>query len=347
MWIYVWDTEIKWIYLWDTLVKEVYLWDTKIRPSVIPITTPWIYHNSDLWLISLSSNGTTWLTIADKNLWATSTDVSSSNSYWNYYQWWNNYWFPNSWSVTKSSTAVNASTYWPTNYYNSSTFITATPRDSSNNNNLWGNTTNTNVARKWPCDTNFHIPSKADAQSLIDTLYAIVWGKKLSQFEQYLFMGKTQVRSQTNWNVVTPSSTAYYQTSTQYSNNAPYTIRFWASTDWYVWGATSKAQGFPIRPFKDTPLQPREWDEREKLYPTPLKSYAEIKSMFISDRNTWIAELNTHPVDYYNKFSSEWKLYNLYWYYFLSDNWQESWLVRDAEYYSPVYNEWVWQAWVM
>ena len=31
----------------------------------------WIYWHKDLWLITASSNGTTWVTIADKNLWAT------------------------------------------------------------------------------------------------------------------------------------------------------------------------------------------------------------------------------------------------------------------------------------
>lgn len=104
--------------------------------------TAWIYHNSQLWLISISSDWTTRYTIADKNLWATAVynfwDTLSQSNCGNYYQWWNNYWFPRTWSVTTSSTRVDASWYWPSSY-NSSTFITAQwfNRDTSNNANLW------------------------------------------------------------------------------------------------------------------------------------------------------------------------------------------------------------------
>lgn len=107
--------------------------------------TAGIYHNSALWLISLSSDWATWITIADKNLWATTAwnswdTYSESNIGW-YYQRGNNYKFPYSWGATTSSTKVDASAYWPWDYYSSSTFITSTSSasywDSSNNQNLW------------------------------------------------------------------------------------------------------------------------------------------------------------------------------------------------------------------
>jgi len=86
----------------------------------------WIFWNQTDWLISITSNWTTWYTIQDKNLWATtvynSWDTLSEANCWYYYQWWNNYWFAWTWSVTTSSTQVDASTYWPWNYYSSSTF---------------------------------------------------------------------------------------------------------------------------------------------------------------------------------------------------------------------------------
>lgn len=88
----------------------------------------WIFWNQTNWLISITSDWTTWYTIQDKNLWATSVyndgDTLTQANMWNMYQWWNNYWFPSTWSVTTSSTQVNASTYWPWNYYSSDTFIT-------------------------------------------------------------------------------------------------------------------------------------------------------------------------------------------------------------------------------
>ena len=102
----------------------------------------WIYHNSTEWVISISSDWTNWITIADKNLWATTVyndwdELSEANCGY-YYQWWNNYGFPWTWTISKkSSTAIDASAYWPGNYYSSDTWITANPWDSSDNRNLW------------------------------------------------------------------------------------------------------------------------------------------------------------------------------------------------------------------
>lgn len=101
----------------------------------------WIFHNPDLWLISISSNGTTWYTITDKNLGATDIwndwDTPNISNCWALYQRWNNYWFSSAWWFSKSSTRVNASNYWPWNYYSGSTFIQYWwSWDSSNNKNL-------------------------------------------------------------------------------------------------------------------------------------------------------------------------------------------------------------------
>ena len=100
-----------------------------------------VYYNSTLWLISVSWDWQNWLTIADKNLWATTvynnSDTLSEANCGYYYQRWNNYWFPFTWSVTTSSTQVDASNYWPWNYYNSSTFITVNNWSSVQNDNLW------------------------------------------------------------------------------------------------------------------------------------------------------------------------------------------------------------------
>lgn len=88
----------------------------------------WIFHNATLWLISISSDWTNWITIADKNLWATTVyndgDALTADNCGNLYQWWNNYGFPRTWATTKSSAQVDATNYWPWNYYSSSTFIT-------------------------------------------------------------------------------------------------------------------------------------------------------------------------------------------------------------------------------
>jgi len=111
------------------------------------IEAGWIFWNSTDWLISLSSDWDIWITIQDKNLWATtvwnSWDTLSEANCGKYYQRWNNYGFPRTWSVTTSSAQVDASAYWPWNYYSSSTFITR-----SENPYRWDTTDNWNL-RWW------------------------------------------------------------------------------------------------------------------------------------------------------------------------------------------------------
>ena len=127
----------------NTLVIPDNTWTTIFDGSSVAAWA-WIFHNTTLWLISLSSDWTNWITISDKNAWASQifqewdTTISSN---WYMYQWWNNYWFPITWDVTASTTTVDASNYWPGNYYSSSTFINVSPWSSPNNANLrWATT---------------------------------------------------------------------------------------------------------------------------------------------------------------------------------------------------------------
>ena len=105
-----------------------------------------IFWDQTNWLISIT-NGTTWYTIMDKNLWATvvysNWDTLSEENMWYLYQWWNNYWFPSTWTISNtSSTQVDASTYWPINPYSSDTFIIWNSDWSSvQNDDLWWDTT--------------------------------------------------------------------------------------------------------------------------------------------------------------------------------------------------------------
>ena len=125
----------------DTPVTPDSSWTTLYQGT----WSAWVFRNSSLWLISVSWDGTTWYTIQDKNLGATivynqwDTETDANCGY--FYQWGNNYWFPHSWTVTTSSTKVDASNYWPWNYYGSSTFITSSSspfdRSSVQNDNLW------------------------------------------------------------------------------------------------------------------------------------------------------------------------------------------------------------------
>lgn len=104
----------------------------------------WIFWSASEWLISLSKNGTDWITVADKNLGATVVwnqwdSVTDANCGY-FYQWGNNYWFPHSWSLPATTTSqVNASAYWPSNPYSSNVYYTGwlNSWDNSWNTNLW------------------------------------------------------------------------------------------------------------------------------------------------------------------------------------------------------------------
>ena len=118
----------------------------------------WIFWNQTDWLISIwqwSSNVWSWVTIADKNLWATTVwnyeDTATDANSWKFYQWWNNYWFigvsDTQWTtITTTTTQVDASSYWPWNYYSHNEFYknmgAGSDWSSVENDDLWWYTSN-------------------------------------------------------------------------------------------------------------------------------------------------------------------------------------------------------------
>lgn len=266
------QSEPKSIKIWTTPIKKVTIrpngTEKQIRPTLI--TTPWIYHNPTLWLISLSSDGENWITIADKNLGATQVyndDTKSEANCWKFFQWWNNYGFPFAWAITKSSSQVDASTYWPWNYYSSSTFITrssGSPRDRAmpQNDNLWWDTTNTLEARRWPCTEWYHIPSYNDF-TVLKNIMSNWWMDKWIDYRDYLKMPIAWYRRASDASVYNTNSWFLFTSSPNwiYAYQANYEGSYWLS----LWG-THRADAQLIRPFKNTPVQPD--DSRTALYPT-------------------------------------------------------------------------------
>ena len=274
------------------------------------VASPWIYRSSTLGLISLVDNDWNVTTIADKNLWATSTDISSTNSYWYYYQWWNNYWFPTTWSVTTSSSAVSAAWYWPWNYYNSSTWITATQRDSSTNLNLWWGTTWTVEDMKWPCNTWYHIPNNTELSWLLTMWQTITWktASNISDFSIHLKIPFAWYRNRSNWAVTADWGAIWLWASDASWTSAYY--MYWTSNWSTILNVSlgNKWFGYNIRPFKNYTVMPdSSWDV---IYqPEWLMSFDEIYALLSqSSTAAWYAELNSHPTEYYNKFNSEWHL---------------------------------------
>ena len=238
---------------------NVYFWI-----EATPITTAWIYHDEVNGLISLSSDGNTWITIADKNLWATtvynSWDTTSETNCWTFFQRWNNYGFPFTWATTTTTTKVNAWTYWPWNYYSGSTFIKVSNWnwDSSNNNNLRWDTTDTLVARQWPCVSGFHVPTQAECISLVNAWVSMwAWTSSgandcvtLLKIWYWWYLGSNTGTKTELWNHAVFWTSSYSTTWQSYgfriiSWSAIQTNLSWARAFWYQ-----------IRPFANTPVQP-------------------------------------------------------------------------------------------
>ena len=182
MWLFVWEDTPRKVFLWDAPYSKVFVWDKQVRPSSQPITEIWIYWSESLWVISFQTSAWNGISIADKDLWATTVLWQG-----NWYQWGNNhpreYWVN---PISTSTTLVNASAYWPWNYYNSSTFIINNEYwDSSINNNLWWWTTNTYEARRWPCVEWWHIPSLADFTTLVNAISSITWSVNWTKITNY------------------------------------------------------------------------------------------------------------------------------------------------------------------
>lgn len=120
------------------------VWDSSVAAGYFH----WIYHNSTLWLISISnglsgSDFKDWITIPDKNLWATvrwdSWDTVDNNNAGLYYQFWNNHGFLHSWATSFYTSAQDVTWYWPWNYYDDDHFTKLSSNGwfSSDNNNIW------------------------------------------------------------------------------------------------------------------------------------------------------------------------------------------------------------------
>ena len=109
-----------------------------IRQNIPNVTTAWIYHSSDLWLISISSDWENWTTFEDKNLWA-STAGTTSSSYWDYYCWWST--SNCNWQVTSSYTVQEDWSAWTQS-----------------------------IAKSW-----FHIPTTTEFTNLVSLYQNLTW----------------------------------------------------------------------------------------------------------------------------------------------------------------------------
>ena len=214
-----------------------------------------ILHNIPWQEITLIKTNGEELTIMDRNLWATAyrweSWASAADTYWNLYQWWNNYWFPNSWTVTTSNVQVDASWYSWQNPINSSTFICwNTNWMNPSNGELWWKTEWTEVSRQGPCPNGWHVPSKAEMDRLLSMYQSITWIPSTwwyVKFEQYLLFTYPWYRRHTDWTVATQWQS--YNWAHLLTNDINQQLYYWSS--WWYYNAYNNACWNPIRPFKN------------------------------------------------------------------------------------------------
>ena len=257
-WMSQWNGDLRWYQTWKQKkwnVKQVYVGTTPVRPTY----NPWIYWNKAKWLISISSDWKNWITIADKNLGAkvvyNDWDTLSQDNCWCFYQRWNNYGFPRTGSITTSSTRVSTSTYSYTNPYYSKTFITYSSWDwsSNQNDNLWGNTADTLVARQWPCPTDRHVGTKTEWTNLLSamtTLWAWTTG---NNFKTYVKMPIAWYRARSSWSLT--SSGTYWR---QWTSTCSWTLAwyYYIESTRVIYDTQQRSEWFSIRPFKNEPVVP-------------------------------------------------------------------------------------------
>ena len=191
------------------------------------------WHKFEYWTISIWN-----ITIMDRNLWAEYA-WTWFWTFWYYYQRWNNYWF--FWwldpYVKTIDYQVNADSFWPWKYNNSSFVIWYESWDSSYNEDLRWNKTNTNIARQWPCPTWWHVPTMNEWQKLIDT-WENLWNdiskeplKFIDDFKLplawfYWYLSNTLLDNWEYW---------YYWTSSPYNWYEDYAnvLRFYVKKSYY------------------------------------------------------------------------------------------------------------------
>jgi hypothetical protein len=188
-------------------------------------------------------------------------------------------------TITTSTTKVDASGYWPENYYSSDTFIKMYYDDWANpqNDNLWWWIVWTEYARQGPCPSGWHIPNEDERNTVINLFTTIrpsahTWtdfsvALKLP-FANYRYMSTAKIGVSNNGEYWTTST--YYPTTSKNAKN----LRMWGNM---VVSNESRAMGLPIRPFKNTYTL------------TPIN---QLRSTFW---NTTAVEneMNSHPYDYY------------------------------------------------
>nr|MDD3719732.1 prepilin-type N-terminal cleavage/methylation domain-containing protein [Candidatus Gracilibacteria bacterium] len=181
---------------------------------------------------------------------------TGSSSYGNYYQWGNNGGTSYG-NKTPNTTVVNASSYGPGNYYNSTTFIGGAslpnPQDWTNpqNNNLWGDTINTFIARQGPCSIGYHLPTGGPGGEWQLIYNSGLWGSSAhTAFSNSLKLPFSGYRRRSDGTMQAQNIAAYYWSSSP-DGVYSYVLAVYTASGIYPNLYNIRADGFNLRCIKN------------------------------------------------------------------------------------------------
>jgi hypothetical protein len=109
----------------------------------------------------------------------------------------------------------------------------------------WWNTTNTNIARQWPCVTWYHVPSQTEWSWIVTAWW---WWMNWWAMQIALKMPITGVRPRSTTTISTPSNGRYWS-STPIGNNGSYI--YFNSLNIFSNSTLGFAYGMNVRCFKN------------------------------------------------------------------------------------------------
>ncbi|QFR38956.1 hypothetical protein A9Q91_01845 [Candidatus Gracilibacteria bacterium 28_42_T64] len=167
---------------------------------------------------------------------------TGATSYGELYQWGNNAALK---LAGESSTQIGATTSDST--YSNTTFIKLSDDWTSiQNDNLWGNTTNTNVARQGPCENGYHVPTQLEWENI----YTVGgWGTDGDAMSNALKLPMSGIREATTGNIFGEGFLSVYWASS--INGVSGASAGFTSTAINPSGLTARAFGSSVRCFKN------------------------------------------------------------------------------------------------
>ena len=257
---------IEWTENLENLSNELEVQAESFSVYTIVVQTPSFNQTWGEKTIFDPADPTKWFTIMDRNLWATSTDITNSDSYGYKYQWWNNYWFSDTDQVTSVTDGLTWDDSYNNNWYKSTNFINWSSHDydvwDGNNPTIngkehhdwvwwWANDDASNwwwvdlknyAERQWPCPSGWHVPSAWEWWLLVkywrdtyatgvtlnwsDNLYYFSDSTARQNFMEYFNIPFAGLRNYSSAALNGQGSYGLYWSSSPYGSDYPYRARF-------------------------------------------------------------------------------------------------------------------------